>query len=233
MPKSFTCPYCDSVFPLVEGTTIKEYHPSFDNVRSKKELGVHMIDEKNPSFESEVAISFLKCPQCGEYSIKVHGVGNKVKSINTSIKPISLAQQFPEYVPKAIRNDYEEAYAILNLSPKSSATLARRCLQGMIHDFWDIHEKNLNAEITSLRDKVSPTLWRVLDGIRSIGNIGAHMEHDIDKIIDIEPDEAVKLIKLIEFLIKEWYINRYEQEQLFSDIIGIAETKASERKGNK
>ena len=103
----------------------------------------------------------------------------------------------------------------------------------MIHDFWDIHEKNLNAEITSLKDKVSPTLWEVLNGVRSIGNIGAHMEHDINKIVDIEPDEAIKLIKLIEFLIKEWYINRHEQEKLFADIIDIAETKEIERKSSK
>ena len=103
----------------------------------------------------------------------------------------------------------------------------------MIHDFWGIHEKNLNAEITSLQSKVSPELWKVLDGVRKIGNIGAHMEHDINLVLDIDPDEAVKLIKLIEFLIKEWYITRHEREKLFSDIIEISDTKDQQRKSSK
>ncbi len=44
----------------------------------------------------------------------------------------------------------------------------------MIHDFWGIYEKNLNAEITTLKDKVTSAQWAALDGLRKIGNIGAH-----------------------------------------------------------
>lgn len=55
------------------------------------------------------------------------------------LRPSSLALVFPEYVPAAIRQDYEEACKIRNLSPKASATLSRRCLQGIIRDF----KKNL------------------------------------------------------------------------------------------
>lgn len=221
MSKSFTCPYCNSVFPITSDTFSKRTPNFYSDYR---------LSNINTT---EVEIDFFRCPKCDEFTIFAIGNGANTQFDLTPLKPISLAQQFPDYIPKAIREDYEEAYAILNLSPKSSATLSRRCLQGMIHDFWDIHEKNLNAEITSLKDKVSPTLWEVLNGVRSIGNIGAHMEHDINKIVDIEPDEAIKLIKLIEFLIKEWYINRHEQEKLFADIIDIAETKEIERKSSK
>ena len=68
-------------------------------------------------------------------------MGTAVHELTVPIYPASFAVQFPEYVPVQIRSDYEEAYAILSISPKASATLSRRCLQGMIHDFWDIHEK--------------------------------------------------------------------------------------------
>lgn len=37
-------------------------------------------------------------------------------------------------------------------------------------------------------------------------------------------------VKLIELLMKQWYIDRHEQEQLYSDIIGIDKTKQAERK---
>ena len=47
---------------------------------------------------------------------------------------------------------------------------------------------------------------------------------------DIDPDEAQKLIKLIEHLLEQWYISRHEQELLYADIIGIDETKQSARK---
>lgn len=65
---------------------------------------------------------------------------------------------------------------------------------------------------------------------RRIGNIGAHMEKDINLIIDIEPDEAQKLIKLIELLIEQWYIERHNQQQLYADIIGIDNSKQNLRK---
>ena len=56
------------------------------------------------------------------------------------------------------------------------------------------------------------------------------MEKDINLIVDIEPDEAQKLIKLIELLLKQWYIERHNQQELFADIIGIDQAKQQERK---
>lgn len=232
MSNSFTCPYCNQAFPLIKDTYSARF-PSFESdiSRSNTVRIINASDPDNDYYPDEIKISFYKCPNCNEISISYEGIGSKVSSLRqTFIKPISLAKQFPEYVPKQIRQDYEEAYAILNLSPKSSATLARRCLQGMIRDFWNIHDKNLYAEISSLQNKVSPQLWKVIDSVRKIGNIGAHMERDINLIVDIEPNEAERLLLLIEYLIKDWYINRYEQEKLFSDINSISETKQQQRK---
>lgn len=90
--------------------------------------------------------------------------------------------------------------------------------------------ENLNAEVTQLKDKVTPTLWKAIDGLRKIGNIGAHMEKDVNLIIDIEPDEAKKLLRLIEMLFEKWYITRHEEEALWSEIVGIAENKEEQRK---
>lgn len=49
--------------------------------------------------------------------------------------------------------------------------------------------------------------------IRNAGNIGAHMEKDVNLVIDIAPDEARLLIELLEALIKEWYIERHERKK--------------------
>jgi hypothetical protein len=42
-----------------------------------------------------------------------------------------------------------------------------------------------------------------IDIVRNIGNIGAHMEADINVIVDVDPDEAQTLIELIETLFLE------------------------------
>ena len=218
---SFQCPYCSVTMPVTKDTFDYQV-PAF-----RSSCGIYASGAYN---ESAIKVFFYKCPQCGNYTIFAEGIGEMVKDINTILKPNSLAKQFPDYIPEAIRNDYEEACAIVNLSPKASATLSRRCLQGMIRDFWDIKESNLAKAIEKLEGKIPVPQWKVIDGVRRIGNIGAHMEKDINLIVDIEPDEAQKLIKLIEHLMEQWYINRHEQELLYSDIIGIDESKQADRK---
>jgi hypothetical protein len=42
-----------------------------------------------------------------------------------------------------------------------------------------------------------------IDGIREIGNIGAHMESDINVQLMLTPDEAQILIELVEPLFRE------------------------------
>lgn len=220
----FQCPYCSMVMPIVDAT--KQIRlSSFEN-----ESGQTWNKNGIVADDSCLQTTFYQCPNCGQYTIKTIGIGKKVKDVNMLIRPLSLAKQFPDYIPPAIRNDYEEACAIVNLSPKSSATLARRCLQGMIRDFWGISKARLVDEISALESKIPATQWKVISSIRKIGNIGAHMEKDINLIVDIEPDEAQKLIKLIEHLLEQWYINRHDQELLYADIIGIDESKQTERK---
>jgi hypothetical protein len=139
--------------------------------------------------------------------------------------PASGAKVFPDYVPTPIRADYVEACMIRELSPKASATLSRRALQGMIRDFWKISKNRLADEINALRDKVDSTIWDAIDGVRHVGNISAHMEKDIDIIVDVEPEEAGQLIWLIEVLIKDWYINRAEREARLRDLKGMVAAK--------
>lgn len=209
------CPFCNSSFPLINSTYTR-YQSSF---------GCSDSSLWDDAPESSINIKFYKCPTCDKISIIVDGASRDLQTLNVPILPNSLAKQFPEYVPYTIREDYEEAYSILNLSPKASATLARRCLQGIIRDFWGIKKSRLVDEINELQDKVTPAQWKAIDALRSIGNIGAHMEKDVNTIIDVEPDEAKRLLNLIELLIDKWYIARHDEEQLLLDIQGIAQDK--------
>jgi len=150
------------------------------------------------------------------------------KQIYPEVQPNLM--EIPEYVPSAIKNDYIEAFKIKNLSPKASATLARRCLQGMIRDFWGIKKARLIDEINDLADKIDPTTWEAVDSLRKLGNIGAHMGKDVNLIIDIDPNEAELLIKLIENLIEDWYIARHNREERKKQIIALASKKSLNKK---
>ncbi len=225
MSGGFQCPYCNMIMSLSD-TTYQFQCPSFDS-----QTGYYYISQNQQKVDDScLQIDFYKCPNCGQYTIYATGIGKLVRDVNVPIRPISSAKQFPKYIPEAIRQDYEEACVIVTLSPKASATLSRRCLQGMIRDFWGIEKKNLYEEISALKDKIPADLWSSIDALRQLGNIGAHMEKDTNVIVDIDPDEANSLIQLIELLMKEWYINREERKKLFSSIITTNQSKQSERK---
>ena len=182
------------------------------------------------NFSDKITIQTMNCPNCHKVSIDIVGVGSQFPNRITHFNPISLAKAYPDYIPQSIRSDYEEAHAILNLSPKASATLSRRCLQGMIRDFWGISKARLVDEIDALKDLVDPSTKKVLDALRKLGNIGAHPEKDINLIVDIEPNEAHLLLKFIELLMQKWYIERHDNEQLLQDILDLDKDKQNQRK---
>jgi hypothetical protein len=144
--------------------------------------------------------------------------------------PASRAQSFPAYIPKAIIEDYGEACLIRDLSPKASATLSRRCLQGMIRDFWQVKAGRLVDEIAAIKDKVDPLTWQAIDAVRKVGNIGAHMEADINVIVDVEPNEAALLIGLVEALLKDWYMARETKKEHLTSLVRLSAQKDNDKK---
>ena len=216
---SWTCPYCNRI------ATITNSNVSYS---------MHDFEVGNEHDDYKLQTKVIVCPndECCEYAIEAHlwRMDTREFILSWNMKPQSHAKQFPNYVPKPIITDYQEACLIQNLSPKASAALARRCLQGMIRDFWGVKERTLFAEINGIQANVDPQTWQAIDAVRSVGNIGAHMEEDINLIIDVDPNEAAALIKLIEMLIKDWYIAKQERSNNLTSVIDMANQKAEERK---
>lgn len=216
----YKCPFCGEIMSIQSETI------------TRHRLNFRYSGFPNNTDVPHLLIDIFKCPNddCEKETIIASGENGYINNSIIPIYPPARYHRFPDYVPEAIREDYVEACAIAGRSPKAAATLARRCLQGMIHDFWGIHEKNLNAEITQLKPQIPASQWRAIDAVRSIGNIGAHMEHDVNRIVDVEPDEANKLIRLIEHLIEKWYIDRHDAEELYEELADISQEKADARK---
>ena len=216
--KTYTCPFCNHV---------QAFAQSYECVSNGPYSHTTPIPAEYK--ESSYRILTIRCSNTKCKRISVVAI-NRTSGKQVDIVPQNAIKVFPEYIPEQIRQDYEEASQLLYISPRACATLLRRCLQGMIHDFWGIHEKNLNAEITTLKNMVTGTQWAALDGLRKIGNIGAHMENDVNLVIDIDPGEAEKLKMLIELLFDKWYISRYEENQLLSEIVNISDQKDKKRR---
>jgi len=220
MAESWICPFCN------RHTTV-----GHDNISA----GSFQFNDGNKDGLLFVDFKAITCPnpECKEYAISsaLHNakhaggwVRNELLS-TWQLRPQSSARPFPDYIPAPLLDDYTEACLIRDLSPKASATLSRRCLQGMIRDFWKVKKPNLFEEINAIEDKVDPATWQAIDAVRSIGNIGAHMEKDINLVIDVDPDEAQTLIQLIELLFEDWYIRRKQREDNLAAIVAIAEAK--------
>ena len=212
---TYTCPYCNKSQAFYSSVDIIRNGP-FNNIPKDSEYAYF-------NFYT------LKCTngECKKTSVIAI---NRTDGKQIDIVPQNVYKHFPDYIPEQIRNDYEEASQIIDKSPKAAATLLRRCLQGMIRDFWGIAKGRLIDEIDGIKDKITASQWKALDGLRHIGNIGAHMEKDVNLIIDVTSDEANKLLRLIELLLEKWYVSRYEEEELCKSIGAIADKKESERK---
>jgi hypothetical protein len=221
----WTCPYCDRDTTITDTYQTNEFSLTLDNADGHRKFVALIVVCPNPKCQK-----FTLRLDMYKYERTEDQLGNARWRTGPQLQtwkliPPSNAKVFPEYVPKPIRDDYLEECLIRDLSPKASATLSRRCLQGIIRDFWGVSKGRLADEIEAIKDSTDPLTWKAIDAVRKIGNIGAHMEKDINVIVDVEPDEAQKLIGLIELLIEDSYITRYERNERLRGIVKIQQVK--------
>ncbi len=249
---NFKCPYCGQTTTITDPNYFEKWlvldlhNPTIDQIidlHKKDEVKERSEEEINELKTKEVGILVrsITCPnlECNKlwlhnslWTVKremYNGSSPKASILDWQLMPESEAKVLPDYIPQAIQDDYYEACRIRDLSPKASATLSRKCLQGMIRDFHNIKKSRLIDEIKDLEDKIDPLVWKAIDSVRNVGNIGAHMEKDINLIIDVDLKEAQLLIELIEQLVDDWYVNRFEKEKKLKLIKGIAENKKKQK----
>jgi len=113
----------------------------------------------------------------------------------------------PEYVPEDLRNGFLEACEVLDASPKASAALSRRCLQGLLRNYANVKHGNLSDEIEEVLPTLPIDLANEVDAIRNIGNFAAHPNKSTTTgaIIDVEPGEAEWSLEVLEKLFEYFF----------------------------
>lgn len=231
-PEFWTCPYCG------HAATIREHD---------RDVAAHTVNIENALGGAKVFVQrSIRCPndRCRRVTVTysmhepvpvgMHGAYEPGKLLQAwRLIPPAQMKILPPYVPRPIVEDYEEACKIAELSPKAAATLARRALQGMIRDFHKIAKPRLKDEVDALQGVVDPLVWKAIDAVRSTGNIGAHMEKDINVLVDVDPDEARLLIGLIEILVDDWYVARHRREESLNAVVDLGKAKQDQRAAGK
>lgn len=189
-------------------------------------VGVHLAPAQayqvweDTGFESNGAaytLAWDHCPQCerlivflrsGKATYQFQGGDHELEWHSTStdrlIYPAVAPRHVPPEVPARYSRDFEQAAAVVDLSPKASAALSRRILQDVIRERLGIQRHSLASEIdVFIADPGVPTsLANAVDAVRNVGNFAAHPQKDLHtaEVVDVEPGEAEWLLEVLDSL---------------------------------
>lgn len=160
------------------------------------------------------------CPACREPIIRVvqltwipHPEGYAKGKEFQAFPRTSNRAPLDEAVPELFSADYTEACEVLAISPKASAALSRRVLQGILDD-QGYKSRNLAQQIKSVladddtRRVLPDHIKETMDAVRHFGNFAAHPITELTslQVIDVEPEEAEWCLEIIEALFDHYYV---------------------------
>lgn len=193
------CPHCQvSIHPDFNISHITRYDCAFSALNVKE-------------IRATWAVEAMACPACKK------GILNLIEKTDTgSEAKVSLIHPrhanrsaAPPDVPSDLAEDFNEACAVIVDSPKASAALSRRCLQGVLR-YQSFLQKDLAPAIeAALASKtLPPALAENLDAIRNIGNFAAHpmKNSNTGEILPVEPHEAEWNLEVLEGLFDYFYV---------------------------
>jgi hypothetical protein len=193
----------------------------------------------NPADNYSIAIYFTTCEWCNtlilykaddhprysKYEGKLtdfESYEGQVKYTSKLIFPEKSLERLSPHIPKDYTDDYYEAQKVLEISPKSSAALSRRCLQKLLETKANVKKGDLSRQIQDAIDsgKMPTYLSDSIDAIRNIGNFAAHplKSSNTGAIVDVEIGEAEWTLNILKNLLN-FYITEPAELQKKRDVL--------------
>lgn len=191
---------------------LKAFNCAHCHVYAKQEWSVMVCSKENHNTNhflnfkvDDFMVSF--CTSCGGNTIWKGA--NIIFPFSTIVEPANLD------LPLDIREDYNEASNVLNLSPRSSAALLRLAIQKLCKHLGEPGE-NINADIKSLVKKgLPPKVQEALDTVRVIGNESVHPgELNLNDNREI----ANTLFKLVNFIATKLISEPKEIDEMYNSL---------------
>jgi hypothetical protein len=127
-------------------------------------------------------------------------------------------------IPRSIAEVTYQAQSVLSNSPRASFILCRAVLEEICNDFKISTEginskgKNyfikLNERLIQLfeQEKMAEDLIAIIQGIRELGNEGAHSDH-LTFTRQVKTQDAESLLTLVNYVIERLYVDKYRQQE--------------------
>lgn len=168
---------------------------------------------------SRVWLDWMQCAneECGELVIRIHegAAGTSVtlhadgrhtpdvhETRSWMARPRALVRPVDPLVPDPYRTDYQEAAAILDLSPRMSAVLSRSVLADLLEGYAKLAHYNLSKRIDEFRtDERHPSVLRAgMHHFREIADFGAHTQKsgNDQAVIPVSREDAEWMLEFLD-----------------------------------
>lgn len=218
---AFICPHCSSYAqqewhfvttmsrPILNGNSTVDYVEYYG-----------LADSWVPSTESKIA--FSDCKVCSESAVWVKG-----ELIHPNKRVIEKSH---ELMPKEVKEIYDEAAAVYDISPRSSAALLRLGLEILL-PYLGAEKAKINTMIQQLVEerKAIGRVQKAMDALRVIGNDAVH-----PGVIDLEgrddKEVSLALFKITNYIVAETLGSDDMIEDLYSLLPGRVKEGIENRK---
>ncbi|MGA2566444.1 MAG: DUF4145 domain-containing protein [Pseudolabrys sp.] len=149
--------------------------------RLEKNMVTYTIQTYGSSSKMEMCNLWLSlCYSCGGFGVWI---------LDRLVYPThDMEIVVHEDLPPALKEDFEEAASIINLSPRGAAALLRLCIQKLMPMLGE-KGKDINEDIGNLvRKGLDQRVQKALDAVRVIGNHAVH-----PGVLDLKDDKATAL----------------------------------------
>lgn len=184
----------------------------------------------------QVSLDFMHCANndCKELVIRMHELYRDYEQADalrayewrtdtSVVRPrFAAAGRVDPLVPPTFKRDYQEAAAILGISPRMSTVLSRRILADLLEKYAALTDFSLKDRIDAfVADTSHPHQLREnLGYLVEMGNFGAHTQkNDQAEVVDVDPDEAEWTLDLVARLF-DYFIVSPERDRKMREAFG-------------